>query len=63
MRGAMTYAFVIERGPKCVWAQAPDLAGCVAVEETKGKVRGLIREAIDLLIEALEEDGLAVAGP
>ena len=48
MRGAMTYVFVIERGPKCVWAQAPDLAGCVAVGETKGEVRGLIREAIEL---------------
>ncbi len=63
MRGAMTYAFVIERGPKCFWAQAPVLAGCVAAGETKGEVRGLIREAIELLIEVLEEDGLAVAGP
>ena len=48
MRGGMTYAFVIERGPKSSWAQAPDLAGCVAVGETKGEVRGLIGEAIEL---------------
>ena len=44
----MTYAFVIERGPKGFWAQVPDLPGCVAVGESRAEVCGLIREAIEV---------------
>ena len=54
---------VIERGPRSYGAHVPDLPGCVAVGETKAEVCGLIREAIELYIEELEEDGQPVPAP
>ena len=60
MRGAMTYAFGIERGPKSLWAQVPDLAVCVAVGESRAEVCGLIREATELYIEELAGGGRRV---
>ena len=51
------YAVVIERGPTSYGAHVPDLPGCVAVAETKAEVCTLIREAIELYLEALEEVG------
>ena len=59
----MKYAVVIERGPTSYGAHVPDLPGCVAAAETKDEVRALIREAIDLYVEALEEDGLPIPSP
>ena len=52
----MKYAVVIERGATSYGAHVPDLPGCVAVAETKTEVCVLIREAIELYLEALEED-------
>ena len=63
MCGAMKYAVVIERGPMSYGAHVPDLPGCVAVGETKAEVCALIREAIDLYVETLEEDGQPVPAP
>lgn len=40
----------------------PDLPGCVA-GESKDEVLALIREAIALHIEAVEEEGLAIPPP
>ena len=54
---ATKYTVLIERGPSSYGAHVPDLPGCVAVGETKAEVRALIREAIELYLEALEEDG------
>ena len=51
------YAVIIEQGPASFGAYVPDLPGCVAVAETEGEVKTLIREAIQLHIEALREDG------
>jgi predicted RNase H-like HicB family nuclease len=59
----MKYAVVIERGPTSYGAHVPDMPGCVAVAETKPEVCALIREAIELYIEALEEDGQPVPSP
>ena len=56
----MKYAVVIEKGPTSYGAHVPDLPGCVAAAETREEVCALIREAIELYIEALEEDGLPV---
>lgn len=50
------YAVVIERGATSYGAHVPDLPGCVAVGETKAEVCRLIREAIELYLQALEED-------
>lgn len=41
----------------------PDLPGCVAVGETKAEVLVLIREAIEVYLEALEEDGETIPAP
>ena len=53
----MKYAEVIERGATRYGAHVPDLPGCVAVAETKAEVCTLMREAIELYLEALEEVG------
>ncbi len=60
---AMKYAVVIERGPTSYGAHVPDLPGCVAAAGTKAEVCELIREAIELYVEALEEDGLPIPAP
>ena len=57
------YAVVIERGPSSYGAHVPDLPGCVAVAETRAEVCALIREAIELYVEALEGDGQPVPSP
>ena len=54
----MKYTVVIETGPTSYGAYVPDLPGCVAVAETRHEVCALIREAIQLYTEALEEEGL-----
>ena len=59
----MKYAVVIERGPMSYGAHVPDLPGCVAVGESKAEVCALIREAIELFVETLEEDGQSVPAP
>lgn len=59
----MKYAVVIEQGPTSYGAHVPDLPGCVAAAETREEVCKLIREAIELYIEGLEEDGLPVREP
>lgn len=41
-------------------AECPSLPGCISQGETKEEAIVNIREAIDLYIEALEEDNIAV---
>ncbi len=57
------YAVVIEKGPTSYGAHVPDLPGCVAVAETREEACTLIREAIRLYVEALEEDSFPVPEP
>jgi len=59
----MQYAIVIETSPSGFGAYVPDLPGCVAVAETEPEVRDLIRQAIELHVEALREDGDPVPTP
>ena len=59
----MKYAVIIEKGPNSYGAQVPDLPGCIAVAETRDDVCRLIQEAIDLYVEALEEEGLSAPEP
>ena len=59
----MKYAVIIEKGPTSYGAQVPDLPGCVAAAETREEVSTLIREAIELYVETLREDGLPVPEP
>ncbi len=57
------YVIIREREPTSYGAFVPDLPGCVAVGETKGEARQLIREAIVLHVEGLQEDGQTVPEP
>ena len=59
----MKYAVVIEKTPNNYGAYVPDLPGCVAVGDTVEEVERLIREAIDLHLAGLREDGLSVPEP
>ncbi len=59
----MKYAVIIEKGLTSCGAQVPDLPGCVAAAETREEVCALIREAIELYVEALVEEGLPVPEP
>lgn len=57
------YTVVIENSPTSYGAYVPDIPGCVAVADTKEEVRNLIREAIQLYTEVLEEEGLPLPTP
>ena len=57
------YMVVVERGDTSWGAHVPDLPGCVAIGETRDDVLQLIREAIELHIDGLKQDGLPVPSP
>ena len=57
------YMVVVEQGETSWGAHVPDLPGCVAVGETRDEVLRLIRDAIELHIDCLKQDGLPVPGP
>ena len=59
----MKYTIIVERGEKSYGAYVPDLPGCVAVGESEAEVEHLIREAIELHLEVLREEGSAVPEP
>jgi predicted RNase H-like HicB family nuclease len=59
----MRYLVVVEHGPTSVGAYVPDLPGCVAVGESESETLELIREAIELHLEALQEQGLNPPAP
>ncbi|MGE3805528.1 MAG: type II toxin-antitoxin system HicB family antitoxin [Gemmataceae bacterium] len=54
------YAIVVERAKRNYAAYVPDLPGCVA---TGKEVERLLREAIELHVKGLREDGLPVPKP
>jgi len=60
---AMKYAVVIEKGENNFSAYVPDLPGCVAAADTLGETERLIREAIEIHIRGMREDGLEVPEP
>jgi predicted RNase H-like HicB family nuclease len=57
------YMVIVERGGSGWGAHAPDLPGCVAVGETREEAVRLVREAIELHIDALKQDGSPVPAP
>jgi predicted RNase H-like HicB family nuclease len=61
----MQYAIVIEKpsGSSNYSAYAPDLPGCVAAGGTLNEVKQLMREAIEIHIEGMREDGLPIPQP
>lgn len=59
----MRYTVVYEKSPRNYSAYVPDLPGCVAAATTKAATRKLIREAIQMHIEAMREAGERIPEP
>jgi len=59
----MEYVVIVEQGDTSFGAYVPDLPGCVAVGETREETMQLIREAIELHLESLKENGEPVPVP
>ncbi len=57
------YVVIYEWTGKNYSAYVPDLPGCVAAGDTLQETEQLIKEAIELYIEALREAGQAVPEP
>ena len=57
------YAVVIERGPNNFSAFVPDLPGCVTTGKTVEEIERNIREAIELHLEGMAEDGVPIPEP
>ena len=59
----MRYAIVIEKAENNYAAYVPDLPGCVATGQTIAETEQQIREAVDLHLRGMREDGLAIPEP
>jgi predicted RNase H-like HicB family nuclease len=59
----MRYAMIIETGQQNYSAYLPDLPGCVATGKTIQEVRERMREAVELHIAGMREDGLPIPEP
>jgi len=59
----MRYAVVIEKVAKNYSAYVPDLPGCVATGATVEETERLIREAIELHLSGLRDDGTPIPPP
>ena len=59
----MRYAVIIETGERNYSAYVPDLPGCVATGKTVEEIRQRIREAIELHLAGMREDGLPIPQP
>lgn len=59
----MRYAMVIEKGERNYSAYLPDLPGCVATGKTIDEVKQRMREAVELHLRGMREDGLQIPKP
>ncbi len=59
----MKYAVVYEKSSDSIGAYVPDLPGCVAVGGSMDEVQALIREAIELHLAGMREDGTPIPEP
>lgn len=59
----MRYAIVIEKAENNYAAYVPDLPGCVATGQTMEETEQQIREAVDLHLRGMREDGLPIPEP
>jgi predicted RNase H-like HicB family nuclease len=59
----MRYAIVIEKAESNYAAYVPDLLGCVATGKTKQEAEQQIREAIEIHLRGMREDGLSISEP
>ena len=59
----MRYAVVIEKALHNYSAYVPDLPGCIATGTTFAEVQQSIREAIELHLSGMREDGVPFPPP
>ena len=59
----LRYPIIIEKGPTSYGAYSPDLPGCVAVGNSIEEVKKLMKEAIEMHIQGMIEDGDAIPEP
>lgn len=59
----MRYAIVVEKAGNNYSAYVPDLPGCIATGATLDETERLIREAVELHLTGLREDGLPIPQP
>ncbi len=59
----MTYTVIYEQGSTSWGAYVPDLPGCIAVADTLEEVQARIREAVELHLDALREEGHPIPRP
>ncbi len=57
------YAIVIEKAESNYAAYVPDLPGCVATGRSREETEQQIREAIELHLRGMREDGLPIPEP
>ena len=59
----MRYAMIIEKGERNYSAYLPDMPGCIATGRTVEEVKRRMREAVELHLRGLREDGLPIPNP
>ena len=59
----MQYLVIVEEGETSYGAYVPDLPGCVAVAETRQEVLRLVREAIELHLDSMRQEGAPIPAP
>lgn len=59
----LAYLAIVEAGPDGYSAYVPDLPGCVAAADTRDEVIQLLREAIPLHLEAMQQNGDPIPSP
>ena len=59
----MKYLVVIEKGGNSFGAYVPDLPGCAVVGESREEALQLIREAVELHISTIREQGAPIPEP
>ena len=59
----MQYAMIIEKGDKNYSAYFPDLPGCIATGDTLDEIKQRMREALELHLRGMREDGLPIPEP
>ena len=57
------YAIVVEKAEANFAAYVPDLPGCVATGATVEETEQRLREAIEIHVQGLNEDGIPVPEP
>ncbi len=59
----MSYRIVVEETATGFAAYAPDLPGCISTGATREAAEANMREAIELHLEGLREDGYEIPPP